>query len=355
MHASATHATTTPVSSYNEWDPLEEVIVGSATGARIARGDISLFAVHFPDFGAPDAIPSGPFAQEAIETTQEELDVLCRELEKLGVRVRRPDPVDAEAILATPDWETDGFYEYCPRDSILVVGDLLVDAPMPTRAHRLKALSLRTLALEYFSGGARWISAPVPRLRDDLYDPTQPEGHRLLEHEPCFDAANIVRLGTDFLYYVSDSGNELGARWLQSTLGPDFTVHTCRDLGVSDHIDTTIVPLRPGLVLLNPSRIDDANLPPYFRGWDKLWCPELVDTEVPGAHSYSSRWIGMNILMVRPDLAVVDRRQTALIAELERHGIDVLALQLTYDRMIGGGFHCATLDVRRAGALESYR
>jgi len=348
-------AGTSLVRSYNEWDPLEEIVVGSAIGARISRPDWSLFAVHFHECGRPSEIPSGPFPREAIERTEEELSRLCEELEALGVSVRRPDPFDAGAVLATPDWETDGFYEYCPRDSILVVGDLMIEAPMPARAKHLKALSLRTLELEYFASGARWISAPRPRLRDELYDPRRPSGRRLLEHEPAFDAANVVRFGADVLYYVSDSGNELGARWLQSTLGSAFTVHVCRDLNVNDHIDTTIVPLRPGLVLLNPARVDDSKLPPFLRSWDKVWCPELVDTQIPGTHSFSSVWIGMNILMVRPDLAIVDRRQRALIGALEHHGIDVLPLQLSYDRLIGGGFHCATLDIRRGGELESYR
>lgn len=343
------------VRAYNEWDPLEEIVVGSARGARIPRPDPGLFAVHFHECGSPEAIPSGPFPPEAIEQTEAELAELCEELEALGVTVRRPDPVDPDAVLATPDWETDGFYEYCPRDSILVVGDLLIEVPLPVRAKHLKALSLRTLALEYFESGARWIAAPRPRLRDELYDPDRPEGQRLLDHEPCFDAANVVRLGTDLLYYVSDSANEKGARWLQSTLGPEFTVHVCRDLRINDHVDTTIVPLRPGLVLLNPARVDDTNLPPYFASWDKVWCPELVDAVPPGAHAFSSIWIGMNVLMVRPDLAIVDRRQTALIRAIEAHGIDVLPLQLSHDRTIGGGFHCATLDVRRTGELECYR
>jgi len=344
-----------PVLSYNGWDPLEEIIVGSALGGQVARADRSLFTVHFHDVGSPEAIPSGPFPEEAIAKTEEELTELSEALTRLGVHVRRPDPVDRDAILATPDWQTDGFYEYCPRDSLLVIGDLLIEPPMPTRAHRLKALSVRTLELEYFARGARWIAAPPPRLRDDLYDPSQPEGRRLLDHEPCFDAANVIRLGTDILYYVSDSGNAMGARWLQAALGPAFTVHLCRDLGVNDHIDTTIVPLRPGLVLLNPARIDGTNLPPYFAAWDKFWCPDLVDTAIPGTRSYSSLWIGMNVLMVRPDLAVVDGRQKELIRTLENHRIDVLPLQLSYDRLLGGGFHCATLDIRRSGKLECYR
>jgi glycine amidinotransferase/scyllo-inosamine-4-phosphate amidinotransferase 1 len=79
-----------------------------------------------------------------------------------------------------------------------------------------------------------------------------------------------------------------------------------------------------------------------------------VDTSLPG-RANGSLWVGMNMLSVSPDLVLADRRQVALIKELERHKIDVLGLQLTHSRTFGGGFHCISLDVRRRGTLETYR
>jgi glycine amidinotransferase/scyllo-inosamine-4-phosphate amidinotransferase 1 len=63
----------------------------------------------------------------------------------------------------------------------------------------------------------------------------------------------------------------------------------------------------------------------------------------------------MNVLMLRPDLVVVDDRQPHLIQAIEKHGIDVLPLRLTHARTFGGGFHCISLDIRRRGKLETYR
>lgn len=342
------------VRAYNEWDPLEEVIVGSAVGAQIARPDRSLYTIGYHDCGSEDAIPSGPFPQAVIDETEEELTELCAALEDLGVTVRRPAPVDRGAVVATPYWETDGFYDHAPRDTLLIVGETIIEAPMAVRAIQLKLLLYKELLLEYFESGAKWISAPRPRLADEMYDPEGPEGSRLRDLEPCFEAANVLRFGSDLLYLLSDGGNEKGGRWLQSVVGPEYTVHVCRDLYTAAHVDTTIVPLRPGLVLLNPERVNDHNLPPFLKSWDKVWCPELVDLGHTGA-PLNSVWIGMNILMVRPDLAVVDRRQLDLIRTLEGHGIDALPLQITHARTLGGGFHCATLDIRRTGELESYQ
>jgi N-dimethylarginine dimethylaminohydrolase len=43
-----------------------------------------------------------------------------------------------------------------------------------------------------------------------------------------------------------------------------------------------------------------------------------------------------------------------LIKLLEKNGLDVLPLKLRHSRMMGGGFHCVTLDIRRKGTLERY-
>jgi len=70
--------------------------------------------------------------------------------------------------------------------------------------------------------------------------------------------------------------------------------------------------------------------------------------------SIGSHWIDMNAFSINPDLVVVDRNQTALIKLLEKHGFDVIPLQLRHSKMLGGGPHCVTLDVRRRGTLDRY-
>ncbi|MEU3991654.1 inosamine-phosphate amidinotransferase 1 [Streptomyces platensis] len=344
------------VSVHNEWDPLEEIIVGTAVGARVPMADRSVFAVEYAgEYDSQDQVPAGAYPDRVLKETEEELHVLCEELTKLGVTVRRPAQRDNSALITTPDWQIDGFHDYCPRDGLLSVGETVIETPMALRARFLESLAYKDILLEYFASGSRWISAPKPRLTDAVYDPEAPAGDRLLDIEPVFDAANVLRFGTDLLYLISDSGNELGAKWLQSAVGDTYTVHPCRKLYASTHVDSTIVPLRPGLVLTNPARVNDDNMPDFLRPWEAITCPELVDIGFTGDKPHCSVWIGMNLLVVRPDLAVVDRRQTALIKLLEKHGMDVLPLQLTHSRTLGGGFHCATLDVRRSGSLETYR
>lgn len=70
--------------------------------------------------------------------------------------------------------------------------------------------------------------------------------------------------------------------------------------------------------------------------------------------SIGSKWIDMNVFSISPNLVVADRDQKVLIKILERHGIDVIPLKLRHSKMLGGGFHCVTLDIRRTGSLERY-
>jgi scyllo-inosamine-4-phosphate amidinotransferase 1 len=342
------------VSVHSEWDPLEEVVIGTAARARIPRPDIDLFAIEFAGHGSPENIPSGPYPADLLAETEDELLALCGELSALGVTVRRPGYRDPAADFGGPGWQTDGFYDYCPRDVLITVGSTVIETPMVLRSRYFETLSYKELLLEYFASGARWISAPKPRLAAELYDAAAPPGKRLRNLEPVFDAANVLRFGTDILYLVSDSGNELGAVWLQSALGDGYTVHPCRGLYAATHVDSTIVPLQPGLLLLNPARVNDTNMPAFLKNWDVIWCPELTETGWWGEHPRCSNWIGMNLLVVRPGLVVADDRQPALIATLERHGIDVLPMRLTHARSLGGGFHCVSLDVRRTGTLATY-
>jgi len=343
------------VNAFNEWDPLEELIVGKIDGARIPRADPGLHALEFAELDDMAEIPSGPFCRRVLDETEEDLDILAAELERLGIIVHRPTPNDHGRVFRSPDWESDGLFNYCPRDTLLVVGDTLIESPMVLRARQYENLAYRSLLLEYMKGGARWISAPRPRLLDSVY--RKPQGFQIAidESEPLFDAANVARCGRDLFYLVSDSGNHLGAQWLRQALGPEYRVHALDRLRNTTHIDTTLVLVRPGLVFVPAPYVTRDNLPPMLRQWDVVYFNDLVDDGgTNGGPQLSSKWVGLNLLMVNPSLAVVDGRQHTLIRELERRRIDVLPLQLRHARTLGGGFHCVTLDVRRRGTLESY-
>ncbi|GAA2386506.1 MULTISPECIES: scyllo-inosamine-4-phosphate amidinotransferase [Streptomyces] len=349
-----------PVNSWDEFTPLKEIIVGDATHARIPRmSDPSAWLACYPTM-TPDElrqVEAGEFPKRVVEESNEDLEQLAETLRGLGVTTHRPPAVDHSRSFASPYWEADGYISYCPRDITLVVGSTVIEAPSPMRSRYFEIFNLRPLFQRYMLEGASWIAAPRPQLKDELYEWDE-EGRPLLgEAEPVFDAANVLRVGRDLFYQVSRSGNEMGLKWLRSTLrmvDPTLRVHPLRDVYGYTHIDSTIAVLRPGLVMLNPARIAEDEVPEAFRDWDILWCPEPEPTETALPYTLSETWICMNLLMVNPELAIVDGDQPALAKALESKGISVLPHRLRHQRVLGGGFHCVTLDISREGGLEDY-
>ena len=111
--------------SCNEWDQLEEVIVGNPLNARFPTPDLSTQLAEFPDRPLTE-IPRGPFPQQIIEETEEDLNEFVQTLERLGVTVKRPETWPHDATFSTINWQSQGYYNYCPRDVMLVIGDHVV-------------------------------------------------------------------------------------------------------------------------------------------------------------------------------------------------------------------------------------
>jgi N-dimethylarginine dimethylaminohydrolase len=342
--------------SCNEWDPLEEVIVGNPLRARFPFADRSTQLAEFPDRSLEE-IPQGSFPQWIIEETEEDLNEFVAVLEQLGITVKRPETWPHEDKFSTIHWESEGYYNYCPRDIMLVIGDQIIETPNVIRSRAQESLSYRKLMIDYLKSGAKWYCAPKPMLLDSLFD-VDMDKPMPRNDEPAFDAANILRFGRDLLYLVSGTGNELGGQWLQTILDDDFRVHFLKDVYYGSHIDSTFVALRPGLILCNPARINEQTLPEFLKQWEVIYSPPMESTDRFDADylskSIGSKWIDMNLFSINPDLVVVDRDQTALIKLLEKQGIDVIPLKLRHSKMLGGGFHCITLDTRRKGTLQQY-
>jgi N-dimethylarginine dimethylaminohydrolase len=342
--------------SCNEWDPLEEIIVGNPLQARFPTADPSTRLAEFSDRSIRE-IPQGPFPNQIIEETEEDLNGFVEVLQKLGVTVRRPETWPHDVKFSTIHWESKGFYNYCPRDIMLIIGNHIIETPNVMRSRFQETFSYRTILTEYLKSGAKWYSAPKPMLLDSLFDvdlkrPTP------RNDEPAFDAANVLRLGRDLIYQVSSTGNEMGGQWLQTLLGDGYRVHFLKDVYYGSHIDSTLVALRPGLMLCNPDRLTDDTLPEILKQWEVIYSPPMENTDRYDADylrkSIGSNWIDMNLLSINPNLVVVDQDQSALIKLLEKHGLDVIPLKLRHSKMLGGGFHCVTLDIRRNGTLERY-
>jgi len=299
----------------NEWDPLESIVVGSASHANWPSSDPVFAEEGKKTSWTETPVPSGPVPQWIIDEANRELDVLSETLLRYGATVYRPQHMDFVA--------KNGMYNYCPRDRLLVWQDTVVDCNMmyPCRNQEIANYG------RVLEQAKRVITMP----RD--------QGMIL-------DAANVCRLGDTWLFLESHSGNRAAYEWLVEQF-PQVRIELC-NFYAGVHIDSTIVPLREGVVLLNASRVNKDNCPRAFDFWQKIWVTDdMIAPQDFYQYPYASKWIAMNMLALDPETVILDQAQTQLISVLKQAGIDSIPLSLSHSRTLGGGFHCVTLDIRR--------
>jgi glycine amidinotransferase/scyllo-inosamine-4-phosphate amidinotransferase 1 len=304
------------INTYNEWDLLKRVVVGDATWANWPTKDPVFSKESEKTTWKETPVPSGPVPQWIIDETNEDLNILSRTLSSLGVEVERPTTFNFQ--------EHNGMYNYCPRDRFLIFGETVIDTAM--------MYPCRDMEYQCYAN----ILADAKEIL-----------HMPRDQGLVLDAANILRLGPKKLLFLeSASGNKAAYYWLLANLPPDTSIELCNFYsGV--HIDSTIVPLRPGLVLLNGGRVTFDTVPRAFDGWHKIWINEVVAQDFY-QYPYASKWIAMNMLVVSQDTVIVDKNQLDLIKVLESYKFTVIPLELRHSRTLGGGFHCVTLDLLRS-------
>ena len=321
--------------SKNEWDPLKSVIVGIADDAKIPKTNIGLRCVNYADltFTEYSMIKHGIYPDQVIEEANEDLERLCEFLREEEIHVVRPSSNDPL------------YYNYCPRDTVLVHDDVILATPMALTDRRDEWRASKN----YFDIN-KLVVAPKPE-NTSTYNSGclgNPDILALNEHEPIFDAANILRANDDLFYLVSNTGNKRGAAYLQEVVGPSKRVHTIENVYSYIHLDSTIALLREGLMLLNPDRIKSVDqLPEVLRNWDVIWAPEPTDIGHYPGYCNASKWVSVNLLSINPNLVVLEEHQHDLSIELKKHGIDSAMLPMRHARTLGGCFHCVTLDLVR--------
>ena len=337
----------------NDWDELEEIIVGTATSCNIPDPNISILKCQFPEY-EEEYIKSvsGYYPEQIIDEQNEDLEVLSNTLKSLGVKVYRPDTTYADAETKSPTWHGKNWQYYSPRDLTFIVDDIIIETPTPLWNRQFETWGYRKIFTKLFKEGYKWLKAPVPILFDENYKEDTKGVPSLNNEEILFEAANCVRANKDILYQISNTGNRLGGEWLQSILGDQYKVHIVEGLYSYAHLDSTILPVREGLVVYNASRVTPDNEPEIFKSWDKIWINECVGETTASVRLPwgASEWIGMNFLSVNPNLAIVDKKQTEIHKKLNAVGIDTIPLELRHDRLLAGGFHCVTLDLKRKRA-----
>jgi scyllo-inosamine-4-phosphate amidinotransferase 1 len=302
------------ISSYNEYSTLKKIVVGDATLANWPTKDPVFRSESERTLWKDSPLPSGPVPEHIIHEANQDLQGLCSILVSHGVEVVRLSTFDFRAH--------DGLYNYCPRDRFIVYGSTIIDPAMmyPCRDQEYQCY------MHILENADRIVHMP----RDSGM---------------VLDAANVLRIDQHrWLFLESASGNRAAYEWLCAQL-PEVDIELC-NFYAGVHIDSTVVVLQEGLVLLNGSRVNESNCPQVFHNWDKIYVDDVVPQEFY-QYPYASKWIALNMLSIDANTVIVDAAQPNLIWNLESRGFTVIPHTLRHSRTLGGGFHCVTLDLVR--------
>lgn len=382
------------VKSWNEWSPLERVIVGRPEGTHHPSPE-PMWKYDRPEAGHP--LPNyGPFPEEKVKAANKQMDNFVDILEGEGATVDRitiPKFMKDTIPYSTPDWTHLAPYgENNVRDLTMIIGNYIIEGACGRRSRYYGYLCFRDLFEEYFEEdpNARHFWAPKPRLTDDSFvdnydhkfhnvwsDEEKRERHfegkySMTEKEILWDAADAMRFGKDVFHQISAVTNWKGFDWLKR-MGEDLGIrfhHVQFDSPTDEdkvdnfrpwHIDVNLVPMREGLALYNPdwAPITDELWELFEKNdWELIPAarPSHVhqnDYYLTGLYEGKS-WISMNTFSIDPETVCVEAHETAYIEQLRDLGMDVI--EVPYDDVIpfGGALHCTTLDVKRDVEKEDY-
>lgn len=372
------------INSWDEWTQLREVIVGDVGGFAGFHLDPSFNLFYWEniksflasrqfvrDKKGVAAWPNISIEPQIIDELKEDIQGFVKALVSVGVVVRRPAPVVGNVEVQTPFWRS----FQCPplniRDQTIILGSTIVETAPHVRSRVFENDYLRPLFVEYMQAGARWINMPRPTLAYGTFDGsffsfTDEESAALtdyhafamagLKREIVFDGAQCIRIGTDVLVNVANENHEMGFHWLERNCGGTLAFHRLYRMADS-HVDSTLLPLRPGLWLVRDRKFLDF-IPQPFRRWDCIVAPpperDLFPSYERNNLSIASKFIDMNVLSVNEQTVIVNSLFPELIRKLEQLRFDVIPVRHRHRRLFGGGFHCFTLDVRRSGGPVSY-
>ncbi len=299
------------VFTQNEYSTLKSVLLGCVENFQWPMDDRE-FDSAIARSTYQETLESKTLPNWLTAEATEDLDALEYIMQDHGIKVYRP-------TVNGPQWA------YSARDILLTVGDTIIQCPTPFES-RANEIELYPCLKD-----CKTVSAPRPTSQQD----------------PCFDAANVLKVNDKLLYSLSHSANEAGAEWLQRQVGTQFEVVKWQVVDHSiTHIDSTLLTLNENTVVVNASRVKEKDLPRFMHDYHKIWITDLVARDFH-QFPYASKWIGMNMLSIDPETVIVDEIQKGLVKKLEDNNFKVLTTPMRHSRTLGGGFHCITNDLLR--------
>ena len=363
------------VNSHNEWDQLEEVIVGDGFPTNLPLLDFSFKLFFHENLYHTLNLDNEEGFYRSInkrhcEEHSEDVEAFADLLKTLGVIVKRPKKPAKIYKVKTPVFESTIHPALNIRDMAMVVGDTIIESPPTCRYRYFENNLLHHLFLDYFKSGAKWVQAPKPLMTNASFDldwidedngkqmyVDAQENYNFFDcgHEIMFDAANCMRLGKHILMNVSNENQRLGAQWLQNTVGKEYKVLTTPL--TDSHIDSSFLPLKPGVAIITKEYIRDK-LPQEFKSWDLIYIPMRNRSEAEYKAQdvrLASPRVELNVFSISQELIICHPQYEEILNKsLKKYNIEAIGTPYRHCEIFSGAHHCTTIDIRRKGSLENY-
>ncbi|KAK2764892.1 hypothetical protein FQN54_008589 [Arachnomyces sp. PD_36] len=336
---------TPAANSDNEWSPLRSIIVGRAEHSCFPSEPARMIEATMPEEYVGEFKPNNPFPPEIVKAATEELDNLARILEAEGIHVYRPKEVN---------WtQVGGYTGAMPRDGLMTVGNTVIESVYAWECRRQEIKLGFTEILDSIAKdpNVTIVRRPSPAGEQSVYEKVLPDQLWAIDNtRPAFDTADFLRFGKVLIGQLSHVTNMKGVEYLRKAVPEGYTVEL---IDVQDkhamHIDTTIAPLREGLLLYNPERTSEEILRKHdvLKNWEMHPYPGT-----PKAHAYpplymTSAWLTLNFLVLDGHKIVIEEQDTQLQDLLRSLGMEPILCPMRNVYCLGGSLHCATVDIVR--------
>jgi hypothetical protein len=344
------------VNVYTEFEQLKGVVVGYTDDTASLPEDIvptdanvTLEPKEYPDF--------------IIQKNKEVQDKMAEILLGLGINVVRIGQYDFSKKFSVQGYETTGFHCFNPRDIILFYHDSIYECPTFQISRQTESNVFTWIFDQLRTLGSKWFKSygGLSPFYEEFRAKQGYKGDEVIDKNiPLFDAANLIRIGLDFLFLISESANEesysLFNSFMQGRYNKKVRIHPIRGFYGGVHFDTCFCVLgwnekvKKYVVCGIKKYIKPTNIPVIFRGknWAVLEGPDLEHfPAIDGFDICSPDELGMNFFIINSSTIVITRNQTKLIKYLEFYGIKCILFDNPFGRESGGGLHCMTNDFCR--------
>lgn len=357
------------INSNTSFGKLKEVIVGNELKLSETQFNL-LFKLYYKH-----EIGQDPYEQQddfykinyqMLQKRIKDLDNLANILENENIKVYRPKEVKKIINFETPYFKSTITPSNNVRDISFIYKDKIIETPIYVRNRYFENFALYDIFKEKFNNGigGQWIKSPHTKLLNeniDLEDINKERDYTNInpKFEMAIDGAHFLRIGKDVIVNVRTYNHYLGFQWIKS-LFPDSEFHM---ISIEyDHIDGTIICLKPGVFLVDPKykNIKDL-LPPKFKNWTILYPNESIinnynqyNLKTDDIQLKKERIADLNLLGLSENKLLVKYIAYATLDVLEKNHFDIIPVELDDDEIFKGGIHCSTLDLVREDEYIHY-